>query len=144
MPRGKRNTRKSGRESERIPVGGQRQRMTVGEKDDGYVYRWVNDNPGNIERYLAGGYEFVEHDTQVGDQPSDGDHGQPVDKTVSMQVGRTRTSVNGTAYLMRIRREYFDEDQEAKREDRLETTKSMFRANPEAGQYVKEHKTSRS
>lgn len=140
MARGKRTTRKS----TRVPVGGQRQRMQVAEKEDGYVYRWVNDTPGNVQRFLDGGYEIVESDTQVGEAEADGDHGQPVDRSVSMQVGRTRTSLNGTAYLMRIRKEYFDEDQKEKQKDRLETKRAMFKADPQMGQYVKEHETSRS
>lgn len=136
-----RNAR-STRQSNRVPVGGQRQRLSVEDKDENYVYRWVNDEAGNVDKYLQGGYEFVESDTKVGeDQP---DHGQPVDKTVSTSVGRTRYSTNGTAYLMRIRREYYDEDQEEKRKERRETKRAMFSANPEMGQYVKEHETSRS
>lgn len=136
--------KRSARQSNRVPAGGQRQRLTVGEdyKDENYVYRWVNDEAGNIDRYLQGGYEFVESDAQVGEDQQD--HGQPVDRTVSSQVGRTRYSTNGTAYLMRIRREYYDEDQEEKRRDRLETKKAMFQADPEMGQFVREHTSNRS
>lgn len=138
----KRAAKRSTRQSNRVPVGGQRQRMTVHDKEDGYVYRWVNDDPGRLQRYLDAGYEFVESDTGVGEDQQD--HGQPVDSTVSMQVGRTRYATNGQAYLMRIRQEYYDEDQEAKREHVRETERSMFRADPNMGQYVKEQERNRS
>lgn len=137
--------KRAARKSNRVPAGGPRQRLSVGDeyKDENYVYRWVNDESGNVQRYLDGGYELVENaDMQVGDGDQDG--GSPVDSTVSSHVGRTRYSTNGTAYLMRIRREYYEEDQEEKRRDRLETKKAMFQADPDMGQFVREHKTNRS
>lgn len=138
--------KRQARQSTRVPAGGQRQRLAIGDeyKDENYVYRWVNDEAGNIDRYRQGGYDFVESTESPVIGEDQQDHGQPVDSTVSMHVGRTRYSTNGTAYLMRIRREYYDEDQEEKRKDRLETKKAMFQADPDMGQFVREHKSDRS
>ena len=91
---------------DRVPVGGPRDILTVANKDPNYVYRWVNDSPGRLEQFQKGGYEFVEDNLKVG-QPT-------VDKAT--RLGTATTMVRGTAtlVLMRILREWYDEDQAAK------------------------------
>lgn len=136
---------RSERKFDRVPVGGHRQRLTISDdlKDPNYVYRFVSDEPGNIDRYQRAGYEFVEDpNIEVGDDGMDPDHGQPIDRTISVAAGRTRTQLNGRLYLMRIRKEYYEEDMEAKRAERDETKRAMFRADPSLGQYVKEFESS--
>ena len=93
----------------RTPVGGKRDVLTVSNKDPNYEYRWVNDIPGRIQRFMDGGWEVVNHDTEVG--------GEAVDKGSRLGSAVTK-SVGGitTAVLMRILKEWYDEDQVAKQE----------------------------
>ena len=102
---------------ERVPVGGPRNILTVAEKDPNYVYRWVNDSiTGRFDIFKKAGYEVVEDNLKVGDVT--------VDK--SSRLGSATTLVRGTAtlVLMRILKEWYDEDQAAKQEsiDDLETS----------------------
>lgn len=92
-----------------------------GDKDPNYVYRYVNDTGSRVSNFQSAGYEFVEDkDIVVGDSrvfdPSD--------------VGSTKrvTSNDGTiSYLMRIKKEYYEEDQAAKASLNDETEKAMKR-----------------
>ena len=80
----------------------------LGEKDPNYVYRFVNDTGSRVANFQSAGYEFVEDkDLVVGDSrvfaPSD------------LGSAKRVTSNDGTtSYLMRIKKEYYEEDQAAK------------------------------
>jgi len=80
----------------------------AGDKDPNFVYRFVNDTGSRIANFQAAGYEFVEDkDMVVGDSrvfdPSD------------IGSGKRVTSNDGTvSYLMRQKKEYYEEDQAAK------------------------------
>lgn len=92
----------------RTPVG-QRNRLTVKDKDPNYHYRIVNTTDGQgfdrLADFKAAGYEVV--DNSVGDKRVDTNSG--VGKNPEFSVG------NGVkAVVMRIPKEYYDEDQEAK------------------------------
>lgn len=101
---------------ERVPVGGPRNILTVANKEPGYVYRWVNDVPGRIDQFKQGGYEVVEDALKIGDPTVD----RPT------RLGSATTVVRGTStlVLMRIKQEWYDEDQAAKQAevDALEAT----------------------
>ena len=116
----------------RIPVGDSRDVLTVEGKDDNYVYRWVVDVDNRIQRFQDGGYEFVDHDVAVG-IPSV-NQAQTDGKMVTKQTGGTRTS-----YLMRIKREWYDEDQagKAKRIDESEAAMKRKLNSSEDGRYGK-------
>ena len=111
----------------RTPVSGHRNILTVANKDPNYEYRWVLDSPGRLEAFKEGGYEVVTKDMEVGDST--------VDK--GSQLGSAVTMVRGTStlVLMRIPREWYDEDQKAKQEeiDALEATMK----SPESADYGK-------
>ena len=96
---------------QRIPVSGARNILTVAGKDPNYEYRWVNDSEAGmrIERFKEGGWELVNKDagTKVGDKVVD--QGSIVGSVVTRYVGQGTTSV-----LMRIPKEWYDEDQAAK------------------------------
>lgn len=100
-------SRAVGRPKKRIPVSGHRDVLTVQGKQEGFVYRWVNDVDSRIARFKAAGYELVEDDVEVGTPTVDnpGKYGS----VVSKDVGR-----GTTAYLMRIPEEFYSEDQAAK------------------------------
>lgn len=108
----------------RIPIGGPRDILAVRNQDPNFVYRWVNDTTGRIERFKEAGYEVVLQDIEVGHNTVD--RGSKVGSAISRQVGG-----NIAAVLMRIPKEWYDEDQAAKAEAILEQELSM-RAEAEA------------
>lgn len=95
------------RSKNRIPVGGKRDILTVKGKDETYKYTWVNDDRGMLERFIDGGYDFVEHDVEVGQRDVEASKGTA--KRISKNVGQ-----GVTAYLMRIPKEWHEEDMAAK------------------------------
>ena len=93
--------------------------VILGEKDPNYVYRFVNDTGSRVANFQSAGYEFVEDkDLVVGDSrvfdPSD------------IGSGKRVTSNDGTvSYLMRTKKEYYEEDQAAKAAQINETEQAM-------------------
>jgi len=112
----------------RSPVG-VRNRLSIKGQDPAYVYRIVSDRNDNISLRLEEGYEHVSADkVQVGDKRVNvaqglGDH-------ASLSVG------NGeTGYVMRIKREWYDEDQAAKRQEVRKTQDAIKRIDKRDGDY---------
>jgi len=96
----------------RIPVSGNKDILTVQGKDDGFVYRWVNDtDAGRIEMFKAAGYETVDAtNLEVGQ--SDVNQASNIGKTQTKNVGQGTTAI-----LMRIDKKFYAEDQAAKATD---------------------------
>lgn len=70
------------------------------EEREGFVRRWVIDEPGRLDRFTKqNDYEYVLDD------------GQPVRKI----TGRDATGKEQYSYLLEIPKEYYEEDQKAKR-----------------------------
>lgn len=126
-------TKKANRENEnkpdRIPVGGHRDIMTVYGKDESYEYRWVEDKSdagSRILRFKRGGWEFVSAD------PRDSSGGVIVGEEnvySSEQNGsivRLPTGGANYSYLMRIKKEWYDEDQVAK-QDKIDMVEDAIR-----------------
>lgn len=103
----------------RTPVGGHRDITAVKDTPDGYVDRWVNDIPGRIDKFKQAGYELVES-ASVGDSSVDGTHNES--GNVSRDMGK-----GITAYLMRQRKDYYLEDQDAKQKVVDEIEESLRR-----------------
>lgn len=95
---------------ERIPVGGTRDILTVKNKDPNFEYRWVRDVPGRILRFQDGGWEVVTDDLQVGQRAVDSPSGKVASALTKHGGG------NLTLVLMRIPKEWYDEDQTAKQD----------------------------
>lgn len=112
---------------QRTPVSGARNILTVAQKDPNYEYRWVLDSPGRLDVFRDAGYEVVTDNPEVGDET--------VDR--GSQLGSAVTMVRGTStlVLMRIPKEWYDEDQLAKQEE-LDALEATMRA-PTAGDYGK-------
>jgi len=91
----------------RVPVS-QRNILTVKGKDPNYEYRVVNDVDDRIAQFIEGGYELVDdNSTDVGDKRVS--QGTSVGSKKIFSVGQ------GTkGYLMRIKKEFYQEDQDAK------------------------------
>jgi len=91
----------------RTPVS-QRNILTVKGKDPNYEYRVVNDVDDRIAQFIEGGYELVEDNSHdVGDKRVS--QGTSVGSKKVFSVG------GGTkGYLMRIKKEWYQEDQDRK------------------------------
>lgn len=92
---------------QRTPVG-QRNILTVKGKDPSYEYRIVNDIDDRITQYKEAGYEIVSNDAvSVGDKR--------VNAAAAVGSGKQISVGQGTkAYVMRIPKEWYNEDQTAK------------------------------
>ena len=115
----------------RTPINGTRNRLNVRGKEDGYVYRIVNDIDDRIQNFQEMGYEIVsDSDVSVGDKrvaiPTT--EGSPVKVSVGQGI---------QAYVMRQKQEWFDEDQKAKQNQVNELEASMKREAKDAGFYGK-------
>ena len=113
----------------RTPVG-QRNILTVKGKDPNYEYRIVNDVDDRIAQFQEAGYELVETDSvDVGDKRVS--QGTTVGSKKQFSVG------GGTkAYVMRIKREWYDEDQRRKQQ-RVDAQESSIREKALDGTYGK-------
>jgi hypothetical protein len=115
----------------RTPINGTRNRLNVRGQEEGYVYRIVNDIDDRVQTLQEMGYEIVtDKNVTVGDKriANPTQEGSPVKVSVGQGV---------QAYVMRQKKEFFDEDQQAKnaRNDELEAT--MKREAKDAGFYGK-------
>jgi hypothetical protein len=96
----------SGRVS-RTPVG-VRNVLTVRGKEPGYEYRIVNDDSDRIEQFKAAGYEVVlAKEVTIGDKRVSAT--SPEGSAASMSTGGGTHGV-----LMKIKTEWYQEDQKAK------------------------------
>lgn len=101
----------------RTPVSG-RNRLTVQGKEPGYVYRIVNDEEGRIARFQEGGYELLPDEAvKVGDKRANQTSSEGSVKQLSVGGGKK-------AFVMRIRKDWYEEDQKAKQAavDTIEAT----------------------
>ena len=93
---------------ERIPVSGKRNVTNVtGIDTEKYFLRWVNDTDDRIRMFERGGWEKVDEDVNIGDRIADSSDRKQ--SFVTKYMG-----ANVTAYLMKIKREWYEEDQLAK------------------------------
>jgi hypothetical protein len=102
-----RTTASAAQRPSRTPISG-RNVLTVNGKEPGYSYRVVNDNGDRIAQFLDAGYELVDASTiTVGDKRVN---------AATAEGSKAQVSVgNGDkAYVMRIKQDWFDEDQKAK------------------------------
>lgn len=138
----KKEEREEGRRV-RVPMGARRSKLQLSDEEAkaldkaGYTTRWVNDRDGRVERALAGGYEFVkpEEATSVGNHEiaqGNSDLGGKVSKIVSRGDPIIR------AFLMKIKKEYYEEDQQAKEEVNRRVDEAL--AGGEAGGAAVENK----
>jgi hypothetical protein len=109
--------------------------MTVYNKDPDYVYRWVNakhEDGSRIMKFKRGGYEFARSETDAGEYVIGQEsvyHSDQHGSIVRIPVG------NDThAYLMRIKKEWYDEDQEAKERELRELEEQIHRTGTSSGE----------
>ena len=103
------------RKETRVPVDGARDIMTVFGKSDDFMYRWVTDSDekgSRIWKFKRGGWDLVtmdseEEELQIGEEA--------VYKSEDAgSLYRLHSGAGLFSYLMRIRKEWFKEDQQKK------------------------------
>lgn len=93
-----------------------RGRLNVNGKDENYVYRFVNDVGDRIQMFQEAGYELVsKQDHKIVDNRLD--IAIPDGTNAMVSVGVKNNGDAQRAYLMRIRREWYEEDQAEKQKD---------------------------
>jgi hypothetical protein len=105
---------------QRTPVG-TRNVLSVAGKEPGYEYRIINDTGDRVQEFLDAGYELVKDDSvRVGDKRVN--KTSPEGSVSQLSVGQGQK-----AFVVRIRKEWFDADQAAKqkRVDELEASTKL-------------------
>lgn len=112
----------------RIPVyEGNRNKIVVANLDhQNYQYRWVNDTENRIAMFKQGGWEMVD---KAGKAVGDGgvDSSNVVGSALSRGMGG-----GVTAYLMRIPKELWLEDQARKEREDIAPLEAEMRRNAKA------------
>lgn len=101
----------------RKPFGERRQRLD-NTPIPGFQCYWINDLPGRIDQAKQAGYEHVK-----------GPDGNPVKLVVGVMEGGGAL----TAYRMKIPRQWYEEDQQAKEGPRREIDAQMRQGNKDGG-----------
>lgn len=107
------------RTKRRTPIAGGRNVLTVQGKDPDFVYRVVNDDGDRVSQFEDQGYEIVkDSNIKVGDRrvANPSQSGSPVE--VSVGGGKK-------AFVMRIQKDLYEEDQQAKQDYVNETERGM-------------------
>ena len=112
----------------RTPIGS-RNILSVKGKDPDFEYRFVNDTGDRIAQFQEAGYELVDAAThRVGD--SNINKTTPEGSKAQLSVGK-----GDKAFLMRIPKEYYEEDQRAKQAE-VNRLEQSIKQNP-GGDYGK-------
>ena len=101
----------------RTPIG-TRSVLTVAGKDPNFVYRIINDSGDRVQEFMDAGYELVKDDSvKVGDKKVNKASSEGSLSQVSVGQGQK-------AFVVRIKKEWYEEDQAAKqvRVDELENS----------------------
>lgn len=106
------NTERGGRTS-RKSFNGTEGKLKVNHQIDGYHLHIFNDSPGRIEQALDVGYEFVSPDEVGGVGVGTVSRNTDIGDKVRFLVGTDDKQNAQYAYLMKIRNEFFEEDQAA-------------------------------
>jgi len=114
----------------RTPLS-RRNRLSVQNKEPGFVYRIVNDTDDRVSQMQEQGYELCEK-AQVG---AIGD--KRVDNTASIgSIAHFSVGQGMKAVVMRIRDEWYKEDQAVKQQEVDAIEAAMKQEAREAGDYI--------
>jgi len=121
-------------EAKRKPFGTKNSRLNVENLDTSFEYRWFNDEPGRLAAANDAGYQYVTPD-EVNREAND-------DSRVKEYAGVQRNGEPLFAYLMKIDKVFFMEDQQAKQKhlDKIDDAIKGGKLNQQAGdnRYVPE------
>lgn len=114
----------------RIPVG-LRPKLAVVGKDPNYEYRFVNDVPGRIDMFKQGGWELVTNqEVDVG-----GNRAEEASAVGSLANVVVDSGQGTRAYVMKIKKEWFLEDQEAAARNVDSLERDQLSVNVNDGEY---------
>jgi len=107
---------------QRKPIG-RGGKLDVANKQPGYVYRIINASadPGRVDRFKEAGYEIA-----VDGESMNGKAFNGAQENINLQGG-------DKGVLMKIKKEYYDEDQEAKMKESRDKDRQMDRKAIEEG-----------
>ena len=98
-----RASEKPNRRKKNATFGGLNKKLDVDKQIEGYHLHWLNDTPGRIAGALESGYEHVKEKEVFSYTDSE--------EFVKRHVGATDTGTSMVAYLMKIRQDWYEEDQ---------------------------------
>jgi hypothetical protein len=99
--------------TERTPLYVQKA-VTLRSRDPNYHYRLVNDLPGRIQRFIEAGWELVQGDNTETYSGKGRSESTNAGTLMTRTVNEDPKAKCHTAYVMRILKTLFDEDQAAK------------------------------
>lgn len=103
----------------RTPIN-KRDILSVKGKEPGYHYRIVNDTGDRVQSFMEAGYEMVEaKNVVIGDKRIN--NSAPEGSKAQVSVGGGQK-----AFLMRIKQEWYDEDQATKQQEVNQLEQSML------------------
>ena len=110
------------RERVRNVFNGTQAKLTVNNQIPGYHLHIFNDEPGRIQTAIDGGWEFVTPDEVGGTKDSVTSGNTDLGDKVRFLVGTSEKGDGLYAYLMKIKEEWWEEDQAEiqKRNDRVD------------------------
>ena len=98
----------------RVPIA--KSRTLAAEQREGFVRRWVNEEPGRVERFKQAGYTVVLDDkADTSDQLTQTE--SKLGSVARKVVNKDYRASTQTAVLMEIPEEFYKEDQQAKMDD---------------------------
>jgi hypothetical protein len=103
-------------ERQRNVFNGTKAKLTVGRQIPGYHLHIFNDEPGRIQTALTGGWEFVTPDEVGGVGERVTSVNTDLGDKVRFLVGADEKGDGFYAYLLKIKQEWFEEDQSAMQE----------------------------
>jgi hypothetical protein len=114
----------------RVPLHEQRNTLTITNKDPNFEYRIVNDVDNRISKFKLAGWEAApKEDHEVGDPKVDTGQATTTSIVEKAVGGRVK------AILMRIPKEWYDEDQAKKAEEVDRSEAAMKREAAEKADY---------
>jgi len=140
-------TREKEGRKKRIPMTGLNFKLNFERfkgKNDGYEYRVFEDRPGRLEAAQDAWWEFVTEDTGKSQGEGANNERDMTTARVRKIVGYRADGTPKMGYLMRIKKEYYNEDKAAKEASRKQIEKRIKKgANPTGeealdGRYIPE------
>jgi hypothetical protein len=124
--------RQETRQGTRVPVASNRAPLVVkGFDHDNYAGRWVDDRDERIAMFLEAGYEFVtKEQAKVSKEDKTIDSSSGLDSRVKKPGGQGKT-----LYLMRLPRQFYNEDQLAKQREVDEIERAMAASGKDGVDY---------
>ncbi|HET8685079.1 MAG TPA: hypothetical protein VFM18_00275 [Methanosarcina sp.] len=113
----------------RTPIG-TRNRLTVHNKDSNYEYRIVNDQDDRVAAFQQNGWEIVPaKDVRIGDKRLE--NASATGSAAEISVGQGTKAV-----VMRIPKDWYEEDQRAKAEN-IDALEQTMKEDAQRGYYGK-------